>query len=186
MRIFSCTLPAISLRLVYGLGCLLLIRIFSYEDSYSMRGSWLLSLHCLLSSPNPHYAGNCSQRSLKVILSNFCLMLCSCLVSLPGQKSKEQRNYVYDGGISANRRFLSNFVVSGLESVVNNHILINYISVDRSSSLASNERIFGSVAGNSIDSNRIPVMIAALIPFLLALESYFSIYRYRVLVHRSI
>jgi hypothetical protein len=186
MRIFNCTLPAISLRLVYGRGCLLLIRIFNYKNRYSIRDSWLLSLHCLLSSPNPHYVGNCSRRSLKVISSNFCLMLCSCLVSLPGQKSKEQRNYTYDGGISANRHFLSSFVVSGLESMVNNLILVNYISIDRSSSLASNERIFGSVARNSIDSNSISVMIVGLIPFQLALESYFSIYRYRVLVQRSI
>jgi hypothetical protein len=183
MRIFTCSLSAIPLRLVYDRGYFLLIRNFNYQESYSILGSWLLSQHRPLSLPNCHYADNCSQWSLKVILSNFYLMLCSFLLSLPSQKSKEQRNCIHDRGISPTRKSLSNDVLSVLERGVKNLITVNYFSTDKSS-LAYNQKIFGSVACDSTDSDGISNMIATLILSLLALESGFSVYPYRFLAYR--
>jgi hypothetical protein len=114
------------------------------------------------------------------------MMLCSYLLPLPGQKSKEEGNYIHDGGISATRKFLSYFGLSGLERIVNNVILVNYILVDRSSSSASNEKIFDYIARDSAGSKSMSIMIAALISFLIALEPDFSVYPYRPLVQEYI
>jgi len=145
-----------------------------------------LSHHYLLCLPNSQYAYNCSQMSIRVRLSNFHILLCSCHLSLPVRKSKEQGNYIHDGGISATRNFLSNYAFCGLERVVDNFILVNYFSTNRSSSSASNEKIFDCAAPDSANSKGISIMIAALVSFLLALELRFRVCRYRLLVYMSI